>query len=171
MKLPLRPALALTLALFASAAQAETPAMPALSGPVLLTVTGLDPASFEGGALPMDLGRLESLGLHALETSSIWTEGVHRYEGVLLYDLVQALDLGQATLRFHALNDYEVEMPAEDATEEAPLLSFRVDGALLSVRDKGPVWLIYPFDSDAAYRTDTIFARSVWQLDRIEVLR
>lgn len=162
--------LAATLALVATAPRAEPPALPALSGPVMLTISGLDPASFQDGTLQMDLGRLESLGLHALETSSIWTDGVHRYEGVLLHSLIQALDIGEARLRLHALNDYKVELPASEATEEAPLLSFRVDGALLSVRDKGPIWLIYPFDSDAAYRTDTIFSRSIWQLDRIEVL-
>ena len=41
----------------------------------------------------------------------------------------------------------------------------------MSVREKGPIWVIYPYDHDADYRTDTIFSRSIWQLDRIDVLR
>lgn len=164
--------LVLSLPFFLAAGPALAgPPLPALTGPVLLTVTGLDKATFPQGQVELDQGRLESIGLHALETSSIWTEGVHRYEGVLLQNLLQALQADATTLRLHALNDYQVEMPAGEATSEAPLLSFRVDGELLSVRDKGPIWLIYPFDDHVDYRTDTIFARSVWQLDRIEVLR
>ena len=41
----------------------------------------------------------------------------------------------------------------------------------MSVRDKGPVWVLYPFDAGAEYRTDLIYERSIWQLDRIDVLR
>ena len=167
----LLPVLAAALAFAAAPLAAEPPDLPELSGPVLLTVSGLDPETYPGGLYFLDLGRLEALGTTGFETSSIWTEGVQHYEGVLLHKLVTALDIGEAELRLQALNDYMIELPTSEIHAEAPLLSFRIDGALLSVRDKGPIWLIYPFDSDAAYRTDTIFARSIWQLDRIEVLR
>lgn len=172
--LPLLRGLAAAAALALAAtlpATAQPVSLPALSGPVILTVTGLDAAIVPDGQVAFDLGRLEALGLHSLDTSSIWTEGVHHYEGVLLHSVIEALGLSEVTLRLHALNDYKVDLPADEVTAEAPLLAFRVDGALLSVRDKGPIWLIYPFDSHARYRTDTIFARSVWQIERIEVLR
>ena len=41
----------------------------------------------------------------------------------------------------------------------------------MTLRDKGPLWLVYPYDADTAYQSEVIYARSVWQLDRIEVLR
>jgi hypothetical protein len=46
-----------------------------------------------------------------------------------------------------------------------------MDGNAMSVRDKGPLWVIYPYDSDAAYRTEVIYSRSIWQLDRLEVVQ
>ena len=40
----------------------------------------------------------------------------------------------------------------------------------MSIRDKGPLWVVYPYDSSADYRTEVIYSRSIWQLDRIEVV-
>ena len=40
----------------------------------------------------------------------------------------------------------------------------------MSLRDKGPLWIVYPFDSNPSYSTEVTYARSIWQLDRIEVL-
>jgi hypothetical protein len=60
-------------------------------------------------------------------------------------------------------------MPLADAMVDGPLLAFLMNGEPMSVRDKGPVWLVYPYDADAAFRTEQIYAWSIWQLDRIEV--
>ena len=39
------------------------------------------------------------------------------------------------------------------------------------MRDKGPLWIIYPYDQNTDYQTEVIYSRSIWQLDRIEVLK
>ncbi len=140
-------------------------------GPVILTVTGLDEAAFPGGQMAYDREMLAALGEASITTSSIWTEGTHVFDGVRLIDLIRALKIDAPVLRLHALNKYSVEFPVTEATQVAPLLAFAMDGVPMSVRDKGPVWVIYPYDSSAAYRTDQIFSRSIWQLDRIELLR
>lgn len=150
-------------------AQDET--LPEVTGPVILTVTGLDASIAPGGSFELDVGRLEALGAVEIETSSIWTEGVHRYRGLPLRTLVDFLGITTETLRLQALNDYSVDFPVSETTPAVPILAFKMDGKPMSVREKGPVWLIYPFDDDADYRTDTIYSRSIWQLDRIDVLR
>jgi hypothetical protein len=166
---PRRLILACLLAALAGAAPAQD--LPPLAGPVVLTVTGLDPAEFPGGRLELDLPMLRAMGATRITTSTLWTEGSHTYTGVLLKTLAGRIKSGDHALRFHALNDYSIEIPASDATDEAPLLAYEVDGAVMSVRDKGPLWLIYPFDAGVEYRTDTIYSRSIWQLDGIEVQR
>lgn len=154
-------------------AAAGAAALPAITGPAILTVSGLDEKLFAGGVAEFDIGRLDALGRTEIETTTIWTEGKHRYTGVLLADLLAALGLSgtETQLEFRALNDYAIEFAANEATAEAPLLAYLADGQPMQVRDKGPLWLIYPYDSDASYRTDTIYARSIWQLDRVTVLR
>ena len=163
--------LAAVLSLGLLPAQAQDVALPDLVGPVILTVTGLDPQAFAGGSVALDIGRLRAIGTAEIVTSSIWTEGTHRYKGVMLRDLVDFLAIGPFILRFHALNDYAVEVPAGEATEAAPILAYEMDGTAMTVRDKGPIWVMYPFDDGAEYRTDTLYSRSIWQLDRIDVLR
>lgn len=145
--------------------------LPALSGPVLLTVTGLDLATYPTGTAEFDLPMLQALGAEKITTTSIWTDGPHEFTGVPLQTLEQYLGITAPTLSLHALNDYAVQMPASEVEPGAPILAYMMDGAVMPVRDKGPLWLIYPYDSGARYRTDTFFSRSVWQLDRIDVLR
>lgn len=155
--------------------------LPPLQGPVILTVTGLDPELFPGGSLAFDGAMLRALGTETITTSSIWTDGKHSFTGVPLARMTAFLHAEGARLSLHALNDYVIEFPAPlpgarpDATapesDLAPILAFEMDGAPMPVRDKGPVWIIYPYDDNAIYRTDTVYARSVWQLDRIDVLR
>ena len=145
--------------------------LPARTGPILLTVTGLDATLHPGGKLELDRGMLQAIGTATITTTSIWTEGRHTYTGVALKALAAELGAGDANLRFHALNDYAVEFAAGDSNDTAPILAYEVDGVPMSVRDKGPVWVLYPFDASAEYRTDMIYERSIWQLDRIDVLR
>jgi hypothetical protein len=40
----------------------------------------------------------------------------------------------------------------------------------MSVREKGPLFVMYPFDEQPALRTSVYFGRCIWQLKAIEVL-
>ncbi len=68
-----------------------------------------------------------------------------------------------------ALNDYSAEMPMEDARKYGVLLALKRDGEYMTVRDKGPLFIIYPFDSNPDLKAQKYYSRSVWQIARIEV--
>ena len=148
-------------------AQAE--GLPAPSGEVILTVSGAIASTNGDGVLALDAELLASLPQHSLTTSTIWTQGTATYTGVLLADLLAAAGATDGTLTLTALNDYAISMPAADAAADGPLLAYLADGQPMSVRDKGPIWMIYPYDAVAAYRTEQTYARSIWQLNRIEI--
>ena len=144
--------------------------LPPLSGPVILTVTG-DFDRIEGGEMAFDLAMLQALDGSSFSTSSIWTEGVHQFTGVSLHKLVAYLGIPEgALLKCAAINDYVIEVPVSDPVAEGPIIAYAMDGAPMSVRDKGPLWLLYPFDSDPDYQSEVIYTRSIWQLDRIDVI-
>jgi hypothetical protein len=130
---------------------------------VILTVT------IGGETKTYDRQALESLGLETIKTATIWTEGVQEFQGVPLYLLTDAIGAETGTLLATAINDYTVEIPLSDATEGGPILAMRMNGEIMSLRDKGPLWVIYPYDQNAAYRSEVTYSRSIWQLDRIEV--
>ena len=57
----------------------------------------------------------------------------------------------------------------EDFANYPVILATRLDGAEMSVRDKGPIFVIYPFDDAPELNNETYFGRSAWQVKSIEV--
>ncbi len=143
--------------------------LPLPTGDVILTVSGAISTTNSEGAARFDRALLDSLPQHSFTTTTIWTEGPNTYSGILLKDLLEAVGATGASVTATALNDYQISFPAEEIAEDAPLVAYLSDGEPMSVRDKGPLWLIFPFDTNADYRTEETYARSIWQMDRIEV--
>jgi hypothetical protein len=159
--------LVLASAVVSAPALAET--MPAPSGEVILTVSGAIGTTNGDGVLAFDSDLFATLPQHSFKTGTIWTDGTATYTGVLLRDVLAAAGATGATVKLTALNDYQIRMPAADALGDGPLLANLSDGQRMPLREKGPIWLIYPYDTVAAYRTEQTYARSIWQLNQIEV--
>ena len=153
----------------AGAAFAQDVAAP--TGDPILTVSGAIEVMNVGDTLVFDADSLAALGTEAFETTTIWTDGVNRFEGVSLVTLLDVAGVTEGTLRASAINDYTVEIPVSDAVEGGPILAYRMNDEVMSVRDKGPLWVIYPYDQNADYRSEVIYSRSIWQLDRLEVVK
>lgn len=136
-------------------------------GEILLTVSGAIETTNADGMAQFDLEMLEALDATVINTSTIWTDGTHSFQGVSLDVLIDRLGITGDTLRATAINDYAVDIPTSDAVPGGPIIAYKLNGDTLSVRDKGPLWIVYPYDSDASYRSEVIYSRSIWQLDRI----
>ena len=115
------------------------------------------------------LAQLRALGEIQVETSTIWTEGDQEFVGVPLRTLMTGLGIENGTVTASAVNDYAVVIPLADANATAPIIAYERNGATMSLRDKGPLWVIYPYDADPAYRTEETYSRSIWQLNRLAV--
>jgi len=139
------------------------------AGEVLLTVTGAIEASNSEDGARFDLDMLRTLPVTRYETTTIWTDGVQVFEGALLRDVLEAVGATGSELRAVALNDYAITFPVDGEEEDHALIAYRMNGDRMSVRNKGPLWIVYPYDADAAFRTEIIYARSIWQLHRIEI--
>ncbi len=159
-------ALAMSLTL-AAAVRAEPLASP--EGPVLVTVTGEIGRTNADGEARFDLAMLEALPGRETTSDTPWFDGPRSFEGPLLSALLEAVGARGRTLRVIALNDYAAEIPVEDVEAHPVILAVRMEGRLLSVRDKGPAFVIYPFDAAPELYNEMIFGRSVWQVVRIEV--
>lgn len=131
---------------------------------VILTVSGL------GDSIEYTLSDLTAMESSTFETSTIWSEGVLKFTGVALHTLLDELGVSDGRLMARAINDYAVEIPVSDGVEGGPILAYMLNDETMSVRNKGPLWLVYPFDTNPEYRSEVIYSRSIWQLDRIEVL-
>jgi hypothetical protein len=116
----------------------------------------------------LTLEALQDMPQTSFTTTTIWTEGEVTFSGVSLHDLFTAYDITEGDVSAIAINDYKVTIPASDATENGPIVAYTMNGAEMHRRDKGPLWVVYPYDSTASYQTETIYSRSIWQLNRLD---
>lgn len=131
-----------------------------------LTISG----RIAGGApMVFDQDRLAELGTVTITSYTQWTTGPQVFEGVPLKRLLQAVDASGTELVMTAYNDYRVTIPAADAATYGVLIAFRQNGARLTLRDKGPFWIVYPVDTEAATEHQTFREKMIWQLAAIEV--
>lgn len=151
----------------ATAATSEMLAKPA--GDVILTVSGNIHGPNHGDSAVFDLAMLEAMPVTEFTTTTIWTEGPQTFQGVDLKTFLEALGADGEIVEAKAINDYAVEVPRSDAVEGGPILAYKANGAYMPRREKGPIWLVYPYDKSADYRSETIYSRSIWQLDRLTI--
>ena len=68
-----------------------------------------------------------------------------------------------------ALNDYTTQIPVADFQEFDVLLALKRDGTYMPVRDKGPLFIVYPYDSRSELRQQKYYSRSAWQVAKLIV--
>lgn len=144
--------------------------LPAPEGPVILTISGAIQNTNTSEGLQFDLKALQSMEPVTFKTSTIWLPDVVEFTGVSLKSVLDQAKAKGTRINAIALNDYKIEIPVETLEQNQPIIAYLMDGAEMSPRDKGPLWIVYPYDSDAKFRTEVIYSRSIWQLDRIDVV-
>jgi hypothetical protein len=139
-------------------------------GPVVLTLRGKVGITNDAGAAHFDMAMLEGLPQRSITTRTPWYDGPRKFTGPLLRDVLQAVGAKGTGLRAIALNDYKVDIPFEDALKFDVVMARLLDDKPMPVRDKGPLFIIYPFDDKPELRVPQYFARCAWQLRTIEIV-
>lgn len=142
---------------------------PIMAGEVILTISGITPSDGSQIEVSYDLAALQALPRTNFTTSTMWTEGPQMFDGVLLKDILDINGVTSGTISATAINDYAIEIPVSDAVVDGPIIAYALNGAPMSVRDKGPLWIVYPYDQNADYQSEVVFSRSIWQLNRIVI--
>ncbi len=153
----------------ATSASQAAEVLPRPAGKVILRVEGAIQSTNDGETAAFDRAMLEALGLRMLRTTTPWTEGAVTFEGVLMRDLLAIVGARGSAVRAEALNDYAVEIPLSDFTRYDVLLALKMNGRYMRVRDKGPIWIVYPRDAHPELNNPQVNAKWVWQLHRLRV--
>ena len=136
----------------------------ALADTPLLSVVG------QTDARMYDLKALEAFAPARFTTSTIWTQSPAEFTGVPLRAVLADAGITDGVVTATAVNDYAVQLPLDEMTDDYPIIAYRMDGNTMSLRDKGPLWIVYPYDSDPALQSEVVYSRSIWQLDRLSVI-
>jgi hypothetical protein len=145
------------------------------SGAVVLTISGV---GLKGEA-QFDMAMLAALPQQSFTTQTPWYPVARKFTGPLLKDVLAAAGLlterhdkaqrqGQV-IEAIAINDYKVTIPLEDALQRRLIMARLLDDKPMTLRDKGPLFLIYPFDADEHLRNSVFYSRSAWQLKSLRI--
>ncbi|MES0882057.1 molybdopterin-dependent oxidoreductase [Roseibium sp. SCP14] len=132
----------------------------------VLTVSG---GTAAGDPVQLSIQDLEALPQIEYVTATPWHDGRVTFKGTLLSDLMDHLGAKGENAEIIALNDYRAVLPVSDFAEHAPILAYQLNGKYMRIRDKGPLFVIYPFDDKPELKTEVHYSRSVWQVRSIVV--
>jgi len=137
--------------------------LPARAEEPILVVTGLP-----GGERSLTLDELRQMGESEITTGTPWTEGQVTFAGVTGRQLVEALQASGTEVLAEAINGYQVKIPFAVFNSDDLLIAYARDGQRLPVREKGPLWVVFPFDADERFVSETYKAYSIWSLKHLE---
>jgi len=138
-------------------------------GKVVLSVSGQIKATNKDGAADLDMEMLEAIGAASFTTTTPWYNTPVTFSGVPMAKLLDALGATGTMVTVNALNDYKTDIPLDDFRKFPVILATKRDGAYMPVRDKGPLFIVYPYDSDPALKHQVYYSRSAWQVARMVV--
>lgn len=152
--------------LFAGTAGAQSPSPAARP---FLTVSGKIAPKGGGDVVTFDRAQLEALGMQTMKTKTPWYPNIVTFEGIPLDTLLRTVGASGKTITAVALNDYASDIPVEDIAKYDVMLAIKRDGNYMPVSDKGPLFIVYPFDSNPELQNQKFFSRAVWQVSKIIV--
>lgn len=111
-----------------------------------------------------DRAMLEALGTTGFDCHCPWYDGKVSFEGPLMRDVLKLAGSEGESATAIAVNDYSTEIPLADFTKYDVILAMKRDGKTLTLRDKGPLFIVYPYDSDHELQQEKYYMRSAWQV-------
>jgi hypothetical protein len=143
--------------------------LPMASGKLILTVSGAIATTNRSNEAVFDRNLLESLGSEKITTTTPWSSGTDVFEGVGLETLMRVLGATGSFVTAYALNDFTTKLPVSDFKRFHPIMALKRNGEYMPVRDKGPLFIVYPYDHDPELKQQVYYNRSAWQIARLVV--
>lgn len=135
----------------------------------ILTVLGADGGELGG----FTLETLDALEQSAYETDNAFVDAPSEFSGPLIRTVMADLGIdaaGYSEVRLTAINEYAVNVPISDVVDYDVMLATRRDGDEMSVRDKGPIWIMYPISQHDELQDSIYSSRLIWQLESLQFI-
>ena len=100
----------------------------AISSEVVLKVANTSGAANENVTFAFNLALLDALPQHEFSTTTIWTEDLNTFSGVLLKDLIELTGFQGESVTAWAINDYMAEFTVGSLAFNTALIATRQNG-------------------------------------------
>ncbi len=141
---------------------------PASAGNTVLTLRNA--TAIGNQEVRLSEGDLLGLPQVTIRTHTEFTDGEVEFVGPLARDVLDLIAAGTATTaHMVAVNQYAVDIPISDFADFDVIFALYADGNRLSLRDKGPIWVMYPLDQHEELQDSLYNVRLIWQLTEVEL--
>jgi hypothetical protein len=154
---------------FSASAWAQSAPLTAPTGKVVLTVTGNISKHNAPQQAVFDLKMIEALPQHSFTTRTPWYSTPVKFTGPKLADVLAAVGAQGKDIQAVAINNYQITIPMSDAQRYPVVMAWKINDQPIPIRAKGPLFIAFPYDDDAALRTAQYYERSIWQLKQLNI--
>ena len=116
-----------------------------------------------------DMSGLKALPQRSFTTHTPWYQQPVTFTGPLVRDVLNASKVSGVTITAMALDEYKSRIPLSDVNKFDVILAHSINGEPLNPKNKGPLFIVYPFDSKKELQSVLYYQRSVWQLKSMTV--
>lgn len=124
----------------------------------------------EHGEIRFTRSDLVARDWHTIKTGNQFISGVGTFRGPMVSDVLSLIGRANATkARLTAVNQFYAEVEIAEFARFGAILAMEMNGRALSLRDFGPIWVMYPIDDHSELQDSRYNSRLVWQLSEIEL--
>lgn len=135
----------------------------------ILSITGTAADTQKQQTIHFNLSQLQSLPSNTFTMQTRWDDHIHQYHGPLLTALLEHVKFTGKTIELTALNNYVIEIDRSFIEKYQPILAWQKDSKKMSIRRKGPLWLLLPHHLHSELNTEEHTGKMIWQLRHIEI--
>ena len=118
----------------------------------------------EGRNIKLSMADIKALPQHTFFSKSPWYQGRIKMTGPLIRDVLFKYKIKGEIIEAQALDDYKTKIPISDVFKYNIVLAHTSNDFPLTVKTKGPLWVVYPFDDNPELQAYKHYERSIWQL-------
>jgi hypothetical protein len=144
-------------------------ALEAPTSKVILTISGKIGEQNAGNTAVFDLAMLEKLPQQTFTSKTPWETLPIKFTGPLLRDVLAAAKASGKLIKAVAINDYKTDIPFADTKQFNMILAHKMNGQPIPTRSKGPLFIVYPYDSKPELQAKSYYDKSAWQVKSLAI--
>ncbi|TFH91594.1 hypothetical protein ELS82_10880 [Vibrio ouci] len=144
-------------------------AIPSPQGEPILWISGKISQSNSASGVEMDEAMVQGLDKGTIRTNNHVIEQVTEYSGPTLISLLDYVGATGTQVKVTAWDEYVATIPIADIKTYQVLLATHESGKRMTIDDKGPFFIVFPFSDHPELKNDYYYSLSVWQIKDIVV--
>lgn len=105
-----------------------------------------------------------------ISTSTPWHDDIAKYTGILIQNFLDQYEDGEfSEISISAMNGYTVDSDIRTFVNAGAMLVWLMNDAPISVHNKGPIVVIFPWSQNGSLREDIFTSLAVWHVNSIHI--